>query len=131
MDKYLEYKLCYVDNIDDWNTFEVFFTDKFDDQWGDDWDDRPADCNAGEPYEDENHHIISIIVRFTGAGDTIFGGKIFSAEDMNTGKACWLMFENVIFNGGTTLSEMLDRIRKYNELDDRGDIQVFLREENN
>ena len=50
---------------------------------------------------------------------------------MNTGKACWLMFENVIFNGGTTLSEMLDRIRKYNELDDRGDIQVFLREENN
>lgn len=131
MDKYLEYKLCYVDNIDDWNTFEVFFTDKFDDQWGDDWDDRPADCNAGGPYEDENHYITSIIVKFTGAGDTIFGGKTYSAEDMNTGKACWLMFENVIFNGGTTLSEMLDRIRKYNELDDRGDIQVFLREENN
>lgn len=40
-----QYKLCYVrDNI-------LYFTDIFQTQWGDDWDDAPYDCNAGEPYE--------------------------------------------------------------------------------
>lgn len=43
------YQLCFArDNV-------LYFTDNFEIQWGDDWDDAPADCNAGEPYEyDEN-----------------------------------------------------------------------------
>ena len=44
-----QYKLCYVrENI-------LFFTDNFKNQWGDDWDDRPYECNAEEPY-DRKHY---------------------------------------------------------------------------
>lgn len=40
-----EYKLCYVeDNF-------AYFTNDFENQWGDDWNDRPYEHNAGEPYE--------------------------------------------------------------------------------
>lgn len=38
------YKLCYVDNNEAW------FTSDFKHQWGDDWDDRPYEHNAGSPY---------------------------------------------------------------------------------
>lgn len=39
-------KLCYVDG-----SFAYFTTQDLKDQWGDDWDDAPYDCNAGDPYE--------------------------------------------------------------------------------
>lgn len=46
-----KYRLCYVHgNV-------MYFTDDIRTQWGDDWDDAPADDNAGPPYEDEEHHI--------------------------------------------------------------------------
>ncbi len=38
--------LCYVDGCWAW-----FTTAPLDEQWGDDWDDAPYGCNAGEPYE--------------------------------------------------------------------------------
>lgn len=39
------FKLCYVQhNI-------LYFTDNFEKQWGDDWDDAPYQHNAEEPYE--------------------------------------------------------------------------------
>ena len=127
MNKYLDYKLCYVNNIDDCSTFELFFTDNFNDQWGDDWNDRPANCNADEPYEDETHHITSIIIRFTYYGELIFGGKNYSVEDMNRGRACWLIYNNLVFNGGDTLDDILYMIHKY---DIDNNIQIFIREEN-
>lgn len=40
-----EHRLCYVDE------HIMYFTDNFKNQWGDDWDDAPYYCNAGEPYE--------------------------------------------------------------------------------
>ena len=124
------YKLCYIDNIDDWNTFELYFTDNIDDQWGDDWNDRPARDNAGEPYEDDSHHITSMIVRFIGIGDIIFGGKTYSVEDLNKGIACWLVFNNILFEAGLTLEEIKNRINEYNKNNDN-DIQIFIREMNN
>ena len=41
-----EYKLCYVEGQ------KAYFTSNFEKQWGDDWNDRPYECNAGEPYDD-------------------------------------------------------------------------------
>ena len=38
------YKLCYVDGN------KAFFTSNWKEQWGDDWNDRPYEHNAGEPY---------------------------------------------------------------------------------
>lgn len=40
-----EFKLCYIDGNKAW------FTDNFEKQWGDDWNDRPYECNAGQPYD--------------------------------------------------------------------------------
>ena len=41
-----EYKLCYIKDNKAW------FTNDFENQWGDDWNDRPYEYNAGEPYDD-------------------------------------------------------------------------------
>ena len=40
-----EHKLCYING--QW----AFFTNA-EKQWGDDWNDVPASCNAGDPYSD-------------------------------------------------------------------------------
>lgn len=40
-----EFKLCYVEGNKAW------FTDNFENQWGDDWDDKPYEDNAGYPYD--------------------------------------------------------------------------------
>lgn len=46
-DAILGRQLCYVDL----EGHRLFFTDNYARQWGDDWEDRPYWCNAGEPYE--------------------------------------------------------------------------------
>ena len=38
-------KLCYLENN------IMYFTSDIENQWGDDWDDRPYEHNAGTPYE--------------------------------------------------------------------------------
>lgn len=40
------YRLCYVNENIAW-----FTTAALEDQWGDDWNDVPMECNAGVPYE--------------------------------------------------------------------------------
>lgn len=40
-----DYKLCYVDGNKAW------FTSDFENQWGDDWNDAPYECNAEAPYD--------------------------------------------------------------------------------
>lgn len=45
MIKFDNYVLCFVKGN------RAYFTRKdLDEQWGDDWDDRPYEYNAGEPY---------------------------------------------------------------------------------
>ena len=111
---YLKYKLCYIDEVDDWNTFKLYFTDNFDSQWGDDWDDRPANCNAEPPYEDEDHHIFEMYIELCSCGH-IFGGKSYSVEDLNTRKAPWLLCDSsknsFILEGGDSLQKVLDKFK--------------------
>ena len=38
-------KLCYLENN------IMYFTSDIENQWGDDWDDRPYEHNAGKPYQ--------------------------------------------------------------------------------
>lgn len=125
MEQYFNYQLCFIDNLDDWNTFKLYFTNDFKNQWGDDWDDRPANSNAGGPYTDKTK-LFSIIVEFAGYGTITFGGKTYSVEDMNTKKACWLIYENIFFEGGDTLSTVLEKINKYNEQVPENKINIFI-----
>ncbi len=111
-----DYKLCYIDFVDDWNTYKLYFTNKYDDQWGDDWNDRPANCNAGSPYEDDDHHIVSMYVEFEWmTTDIIFGGKTYAVVDMNKGGVPWLIYKNKDYTdykimGGMTLISVLSML---------------------
>lgn len=116
--KYLSYRLCYISEQDELLSYKLYFTDNFDTQWGDDWNDRPANCNAESPYEDETHRIYSLYLEAPSYNSYIFGGKNYSVEDMNKGKATWLLpyKENIPeIYGGMTIQELLMRISKYNK----------------
>ena len=70
--KYLSYRLCYISEQDELLSYKLYFTDNFDTQWGDDWNDRPANCNAESPYEDETHRIYSLYLEAPSYGSYIF-----------------------------------------------------------
>ena len=56
MEKFLNYKLCYVDSDEYFDApMTLYFTELEDvtEQWGDDWDDAPYEHNAGTPYEND------------------------------------------------------------------------------
>ena len=98
-----DYKLCYMERVDDWNTFKLYFTDNYENQWGDDWNDRPADSNAGEPY-DEDSNIITLYAEFSWlCNDIIFGGKTYAVVDMNKSGVPWLIFKDKDYNDYTIL----------------------------
>lgn len=98
--------LCYVK--EPWNRDEhqhrtaYFTTRNLADQWGDDWNDAPYDCNAGTPYLwDPEHDGVQrglgrwsvFEVGFTGPFDTPAGiafNTPFSVQDVNRGIVAWL-----------------------------------------
>ena len=59
-----------------------------------------------------------------------FGGKYYSVEDMNKGKATWLLpyKENLPeIYGGMTIQELLMRISKYNrEVEEYKKIKIYI-----
>lgn len=94
------YKLCYVDgNV-------LYFTDDFEHQWGDDWDDAPYEHNAGRPYEwwgewteEENRKHGHCHLRMFGYvwGDCYIQepsdgcyNSPYSVDDINNGAVPWL-----------------------------------------
>ena len=54
IEKYYNYKLCYVDQEDEYSSITtLYFTNDMEKQWGDDWDDAPYEHNSESPYENE------------------------------------------------------------------------------
>lgn len=103
----LDYKLCYMECADEYsNVYKMYFTDNLDEQWGDDWNDRPASCNAERPYDDKTH-LVSIYVEFSDYAKTIFGANTYSVQDLNLDLAPWLIIGDCFFHGGSTLREVL------------------------
>ena len=93
------YKLCYVDGNEAW------FTSDWKNQWGDDWDDRPYEHNAGSPYShyfDENsvEHEIELkkvyfdvplgIIKEPCYGLT---NSPYSVQDINNRRCPWLIID--------------------------------------
>jgi hypothetical protein len=93
-----EYQLCYADNN------LLYFTDNFEDQWGDDWNDAPYEHNAGTPYQydpnrsdDFNSDAGRIIIAawYDEYFDTKlpcndYGNSPYSVQDINAGAIAWL-----------------------------------------
>ena len=121
-----EYKLCYIVKNKAW------FTDNFEKQWGDDWNDKPYDCNAGYPYEywseliEDNpdiwkrkwkHHTIKLKTVYFETGDWCekqpYEMGNFSVEEINKGAVAWIYTDKYCIYAGTEMDEFVDTIEKY------------------
>ena len=117
-----EFRLCYVDeNI-------MYFTDNFENQWGDDWNDAPYEHNAGEPYEwndsesdgwnlEHHHgHIRKIAFESNWGIDLPCCGHLnspYSVEGINKKAVAWLYSEEVGgLMAGSTMDEAIVWCRK-------------------
>lgn len=120
-----EYRLCYVDGQKAW------FTDNFEKQWGDDWNDKPYECNAGEPYnswseliEDNEdifkrkykHHQIKLKTLYFETNDwseqkPCDMGR-FSVEDINKGTVAWVHTDKFNILAGTEIEEFIKIIKE-------------------
>lgn len=109
--KFLNYRLCYVSSLGGSESyFELWFTDKYGNIYGDDWNDRPAECNAGEPYSNLGNYYRVII---SGYYNTFISGLgVYSIDDLNEKKAAYLLNDNIAIFGGDTLHEVIDKLRK-------------------
>ena len=114
-----DYRLCYVDNN------IMYFTDNFDNQWGDDWNDAPYEHNAGEPYEltddegskqDGYGHIRRIAFMPQWHWRTPCDGTLnssLSVNDINAGAAAWIYSkEGGALRGGATIDEATKWLNK-------------------
>lgn len=120
-----EYKLCYVDGQ------KAYFTDNFEKQWGDDWNDKPYECNAGEPYDHWNeliednedifkrkykHHQIKLKTLYFETDDwseqkPCDMGR-FSVEDINKGTIAWVHTDKFNILAGTEIEEFIKIIKE-------------------
>lgn len=117
-----EYKLCYVEGNKAW------FSDNFENQWGDDWNDRPYECNAEEPYtswgekigEDEKgkpiykEHKIKHKTLYFEVEDWIDKRPCdmgrFSVEDINKQAVAWVHTSEFNILAGTTIEKFIETI---------------------
>lgn len=97
-----DFHLCLCLRTEGWYSYwTLYFTDRFATQWGDDWDDTPAEYNAGEPYEycedDERcqgkdcGRIVRAVLHFPSAHSAYSPyGKTCSANKINRLNFPWL-----------------------------------------
>lgn len=98
------YKLCYIDP----DKPKAYFTTNWEKQWGDDWDDRPYESNAGTPYDYyiENNKKVPISIKeifFELPYDVYYEtprDTMYSVEDINNHRVPWIVYNgNYIFAG--------------------------------
>lgn len=90
----MTWKLCYVDGPWAW-----FTTQALKDQWGDDWNDRPYEHNAGSPYgpseADKKKGKTWDLMKIAYEGDFEqpsdgHTNSPWSVEDINAGAVAWI-----------------------------------------
>lgn len=123
MDKY---RLCYIEGNKAW------FTDNFEKQWGDDWNDKPYECNAGYPYEywseliEDNpdiwkrkwqHHPIKLKTLYFEIEDwtelKACDMGCFSVEEINKGQVAWIYTDKYSIFAGTEINEFIETIEQH------------------
>ena len=121
------YKLCYIDGSKAW------FTNSFEHQWGDDWNDRPYEHNAGSPYDhwceliEDNKdrfkrkykdHPIKLKTLYFDTNDWTEKRPCdigsFSVEDINKQAVAWLHTNEFNILAGTTYADFIKTIQRYN-----------------
>lgn len=122
IEKYYNYKLCYVDQEDEYSSITtLYFTNDMEKQWGDEWGIAPYEHNAEVPYNDETD-IYSIVIEhsFSDIHTPMKGysSSPYSVKDINKGVIPWITIprkgKNSIFiKAGDTCLSVIDRIKSY------------------
>ena len=99
--------LCYVTG-----QWAYFTTKALEDQWGDDWDDAPWNCNAEAPSGGDGYRIVLVAY----CADLDLPGDSYSVQQINAGAAAWLSSPrwaktSCVIHAGTPLSEFKRLIR--------------------
>jgi len=116
-----EFKLCFVEKPWAW-----FTTADLKDQWGDDWNDSPYECNAGWPYEwydgrqSEKYELMKLAFDDNGDLRDPSDGHCnspYSVEDINNGATAWLFSqswakESVCIPAGISVDEFIEKMEK-------------------
>jgi hypothetical protein len=114
----IEPVLCYIS--EDWEAW--FTTQALEDQWGDDWNDAPYECNAGLPYawrdgDTEPEWKLTRIrvepAEYMRIPVGMCNGEYHTVEDMNKKLFPWVNGRGFVIWAGTQLSEF-KRIIKEN-----------------
>ena len=114
-----DYRLCYIDDG------VMYFTDDFENCWGDDWKAAPLQDNAGEPYiYDDNRSAKDnaekgasrlVLIGFRSDWQTTYPwkNKNYSVEDVNKGAVAWIHHDETggLF-AGTPLSKAVGWIKR-------------------
>lgn len=119
-----KYRLCYVDNN------ILYFTDNFENQWGDDWNDAPYEHNAGEPYEwDDSYtekenrehgygHLRYIAYKsdkYIREPNDRYDNSPYSVEDINKGAIAWLYSSRAgALPAGSTMGQAVEWLKNVN-----------------
>lgn len=124
-----KHKLCYIDGNKAW------FTDNFEKQWGDDWDDAPYEHNAEQPYDhwselfEDNedmfkrkfkHHPISLKALYFELPDywgylpcDNFCNSPYSVKDINNHAVAWIHTEDFNIPAGISMEVFIDVIKNH------------------
>ena len=115
------YKLCYIEG------HKAFFTGNWKEQWGDDWDDRPYEHNAGDPYRhywvDKVEYEIPMkecYFELPGYYELPCDGHLnspYSVQDINHNCCPWIKYgydreKKVYIFAGTTYTEFVKKIHE-------------------
>lgn len=128
-----KYKLCFIKGQ------KAYFTNNFEKQWGDDWNDKPYEHNAGEPYTDYSeliednedifkrkykHHPIKLKTLYFETNDWTetrpcdnYLNSPYSVEDINKRIIPWLHTSKFFILARTTMKDFIKII-----LDNGGNI---------
>lgn len=146
IDKFLDHKLCYVDDEEYvGEPMTLYFTEKdVTEQWGDDWDDAPYEHNSEIPYYEDysqeelyvengrGHYPPISIFRVMICSQYISTprtGKLnspYCVRDINQGVVPWLTYKRydepaIYIKAGTTLKEFLDIMEQHKDY-----VEVYL-----
>lgn len=120
-----KFELCYIDGN------KAYFTSNWDKQWGDDWNDSPYDCNAGDPYK----YDYSVPEQGVENGRGIYpeielkelyfefpywvklpcdGGGYFSVEEINRGDIAWLRGDDFNIPARATYEDFIKIVKEHN-----------------
>lgn len=98
-------------------TLFAYFTPKnLDEQWGDDWDDIPYDCNAERPYDGDEEIIIVPFYIEEGCLPVNWASGVncpYSVRDINRGAVAWIYNRerNICIHAGINPYEFIKKLR--------------------